>query len=85
VIVRSIIAFAISATLLSACFCQTKSATQEEPVFHAPVKLKLHVDNDRFYEGTFDHVPYVAENDVYLFAGEAFGVNVTVTEGEYPA
>lgn len=82
-IVRSIIAFAISTTLLlSACFSQTKSATQDEPVFRAPVKLKLHLDNDRFYEGTFDHVPYVADNDVYLFAGEAFGVNVTITEGE---
>ncbi len=82
-IVRSILVFAISTTLLlSDCFSQTKSATQEEPVFRAPVKLKLHIDNDRFYEGTFDHVPYVADNDVYLFAGEAFGIDVTVTEGE---
>jgi hypothetical protein len=82
-IVRGIIAFAISTTLLlSACFSQTKSATQEEPVFRAPFKLKLNVDNERFYEETFDHVPYVADNDVYLFAGEAFGVNVSVTEGE---
>src|SRR5579864_2817440 len=82
-IVRSIIAVAISTTaLLSACFSQTKSAKHEELVFRAPFKLKLHVDNERFYEETFDHVPYVADNDVYLFAGEAFGVNVTVTESE---
>jgi hypothetical protein len=68
-IVRNIVPIATTAiVLLSACFSQTKSATQEEPVFRAPVKLRLHVDNDRFYEGTFDHVPYVADNDVYLSA-----------------
>ena len=37
-IVRNILALAISTTLLlSVCFSQTKSATQEEPVFRAPV------------------------------------------------
>jgi hypothetical protein len=72
------------ATLLfpSACFSQAKGTTQEEPVFRAPFRLRLHVDNERYYEETFDRVPYVADNDVYLFAGEAFGINVTVTESE---
>jgi hypothetical protein len=40
--------------------------------------LRLRVDNERRYEESFSHVPYVAENEVYLFAGESFGINVTM-------
>ena len=77
-IVRSILALAISTTLLlSVCFSQTKSATEDERVFRAPFKLKLHVDDERYYEQSFDRIPYVSGNDVYLFVGEAFGINVT--------
>jgi hypothetical protein len=81
--VRSIVALVTTTLVLSsACFPQAKSATQEEPVFRAPFKLKLHVDNEHYYEETFDRVPYVAEKDVYLFAGETFGINVTITENQ---
>ena len=66
----------------SACFPQAKSATQEEPVFRASFKLKLHVDDERYYEQSFDRIPYVADNDVYLFSGEAFGIKAIVTENE---
>lgn len=53
-IVRSILALAISATpLLSVCFSQTKSATEEERVFRAPFKLKL------------DPAKALAENDLW--------------------
>jgi hypothetical protein len=82
-IVRSILASAISTTLLlSVCFSQTKSATEEERVFRAPFNLKLHVDDERYYEQSFDRIPFVSGNDVYLFSGEAFGINVTATESE---
>lgn len=82
-IVRSILALAISMTLLlSVCFSHTKNATEEERVFRAPFKLKLHVDGERYYEQSFDGIPYVSGNDVYLFSGEAFGINVTATENE---
>jgi hypothetical protein len=81
--VRNVFALVATALMLSSvCFSQAKSATQEEPVFRAPFKLKIHVDDERYYEQSFDRIPYVADNDVYLFAGEAFGVNVTVTENE---
>ena len=81
--VRKIVALVTTTLVLSGTsFPQAKSATQEELVFRAPFKVKLHVDNERFYEETFDHVPYVVDNDVYLFVGETFGVNVTVTENE---
>jgi hypothetical protein len=66
----------------SACFPQAKRATPEDRVFRAPFKLKLHVDDHRYYEQSFDRIPYVVGNDVYLFVGEAFGLNVTVTENE---
>lgn len=81
--VRSFFALVVAALVLSsACFPQAKSATQEEPVFRAPFKLKIHVDDERYYEQSFVRIPYVADNDAYLFTGEAFGVNVTVTESE---
>jgi hypothetical protein len=79
--VKNIVALIVVTVVLSSA-CYPQAATQEEPVFRAPFKLKLHVDNERYYEETFDHVPYVADNDVYLFAGEAFGINVSVTENE---
>lgn len=81
--VRNTIAYVVTALVLSsACFPQAKSATREEPVFRAPFKLKIHVDDARYYEQSFDRTPYVTDNDVYLFAGEAFGVDVAITEGE---
>jgi len=80
---RSFVALVITTLVVSSvCFSLAKSAMQEEPVFRAPFKLKLHVDDDHYYEQSFDPIPYVAGNDVYLFAGEAFGLNVTVTENE---
>src|SRR5271166_6042000 len=70
----------VTFVLSSSCLPQLKNTTHEEQVFRAPFTLKLHVDNGHYYEETFDKVPHVAENSVYLFVGESFGVNVTVTE-----
>ena len=79
--VRNIAALIVVILVLSsACFPQPKSAAQEEPVFRAPFTLKLHIDKEHFYEEAFDKVPYVAENEVYLFAGETFGINIAITE-----
>lgn len=81
--VRNAVALVVAALALSsACFPQAKSTTQEEPVFRAPFKLKIHVDDERYYEQSFDRIPYVSGNDVYLFSGESFGINVTATENE---
>lgn len=66
--------------VLSSCYAQTKSVTQEQPVFRPPTALKLHADNEHYYEEKFDRIPYVADNVVYLFAGENFGINVTITD-----
>ena len=72
-----------------ATLCLPKSApSQEQPsanpksdtlVFREPFTLKLRVDKDHYYEEHYDkRIPYVAENDVYLFAGENFGVNLSI-------
>lgn len=81
-IVTDIVALSVATlALLSACFPQL-SAAQDEPVFRAPFVLKLRVDNKRYYEESFERVPYVAENDVYLFVGDTFGINVTIAENQ---
>jgi hypothetical protein len=52
-------------------------------VFREPFTLKLRVDKDHYYEEHYERlVPYVAQNDVYLFSGEQFGVNVSVQSDE---
>lgn len=49
------------------------------PVLREPFTLKLRVDKDHFYEERYDRrIPYVSENEVYLFSGDRFGVNVTI-------
>jgi hypothetical protein len=81
--VKNIVALILASLVLPpGCPTESKSAPREEPVFRAPFKLRLHVDDDRYYEQSVDRIPYVADNDVYLFAGEAFGLNVTVTKNE---
>jgi hypothetical protein len=64
---------------------QPQTATEGNaaaPVFRDPFTLKLHVDKDHDYEEHFEKIPYVADNDIYLFSRDHFGINVTVTEGE---
>lgn len=76
--VRTIAALVVAALGLSSpCYAQLKST---KLVFRAPFVLKLRVDNGHYYEETFGKVPYVAKNDVYLFAGDSFGIDVTVTK-----
>lgn len=60
------------------CIPQGSDVAPSNPVFRTPFALKLHVDEQHYYEQKIDHVPYVASGDVYLFAGEAFGINVTI-------
>jgi hypothetical protein len=46
-------------------------------VFREPFTLRIRVDKDHFYEQRYDQkIPYVVNNEVYLFIGENFGVNL---------
>jgi|SRR5215831_1812179 len=56
-------------------------ATPATPVFRAPVTVTVQTNHGEYKE-QFEKVPYVAENNVYIFAGESFGVNVTITGSE---
>ena len=70
--------------LSCALLAQKQSSTERTaPTFREPFTLKLRVDKDHYYEQHFDKVPYVAENDVYLFLGDHFGVNLTDNKGEF--
>jgi hypothetical protein len=71
----------LSMNLLS--FAQSQAGQiAQETVFRAPFDLKLHIDKNHYYEQHFDKVPYIIDNDVYLFVGENFGVNVTVIDNQ---
>lgn len=54
---------------------------KDETVFRDPFTLKLHVDKENYYEQKFDKVPYVHENDVYLFKDDSFGIRMDIVEG----
>jgi len=65
-----------SVTLVSA---QTAAPKPKAPASREPFTLKLKIDNDHYYEERYERrIPYVAENEVYLFLGDKFGVNLTV-------
>jgi hypothetical protein len=52
-------------------------------VFREPFTLKVRVDKDHYYEESYDkRIPYVSENDVYLFSGENFGINLNLKGDE---
>ncbi len=54
--------------------------------FHAPFTLRLHVDKEHYYEQKITQkIPYVDDNTVYLFPGDAFGLKLTVANGEVQA
>lgn len=59
------------------------NASQTNLVFREPFTLKIHVDKEHFYEERYERkIPFVAENVVYLFSGESFGLKLGVTNGE---
>jgi len=57
---------------------QTKSAKPKTPVMREAFTLRLKVDKDHSEEFHYDKQPYVSENEVYLFSGDKFGVNLVV-------
>ena len=74
--------FVVAMVLCVASLTSVSSQTAPKPrgsALREPFILKLKVDKDHFYEERFDRrIPYVSENEVYLFLGDKFGVNLTV-------
>jgi hypothetical protein len=46
-----------------------------------PFTLRLKIDKTNFSDIHFDREPYVSQNEVYLFSGDKFGVNLVVKDG----
>lgn len=66
----------------AACEAQTSLKERTNDVaFRKPFTLKLHVDKEHYYEQEFPKVPYVHQGDVYLFKGDAFGIDMQITNG----
>jgi hypothetical protein len=74
-VVSSVLCVA-SVALVSA---QSAAPKPNGAVLRKPFTLKLKVDKDHYYEERYDRrIPYVSENEVYLFLDDKFGVNLTV-------
>ena len=57
------------------------SATKPKAVMREPFTLHLKIDKDNFSDIHFDRQPYVSDNEVYLFSGDKFGVNLVLKDG----
>jgi tetratricopeptide (TPR) repeat protein len=67
----------------SAVFAQqAPSALPGTPASRTPFTVTLKVDKQHIYEKQFDKVPNVAGRNVYLFAGDKFGIDLTVKQDE---
>jgi hypothetical protein len=76
-----ILAAAITTTH-GVCEDQTRpQANTNDVTFREPFTLKLHVDKEHYYEEIFPKIPYVYQDDVYLFKGDAFGIDLLITNG----
>ena len=73
----------LAIAIIAAATTHGRAAESSKPalVFREPFTLKLHVDKEHYYEETFGKIPYVADNDVYLFKGDAFGIDFLITNG----
>lgn len=70
----------------SSTLAQQSEGPQQDLVFREPFTLKLPVDKLHYYEERYERkIPYVFNNDVYLFNGEQFGINVIISNNEIAA
>ena len=76
--VYAIVVSIILCAAITAASAQTHAAKASGPVLREPFTLRLKVDKDHYEEFHYDKQPYVSENEVYLFSGDKFGVNLIV-------
>ncbi len=57
------------------------NATNITVIFREPFTLKLHIDKEHYYEQKFPKIPYVADNNIYLFKGDEFGITLNIQDG----
>jgi len=53
----------------------------DKVVFRDPCTLRLRIDKKHMYVEDFGKIPYVQDGNVYLFAGEEFGLTLDIQNG----
>ena len=65
-------------------FCADQSRPQVNTngtVFRQPFTLPLHIDKEHYYEQKFGEIPFVFKDDIYLFKGDSFGIDLDIANG----
>jgi hypothetical protein len=76
---RLVVSALLCVASVALIWAQTAAPKPNGTVLRKPFTLKLKTDKDHYYEERYDRrIPYVSENEVYLFLGDKFGVNLTV-------
>jgi hypothetical protein len=60
---------------------QNATAKAKSSGMREPFTLRLKIDKEHYSDVHYDRQPYVSENEVYLFSGDKFGVNLVVNDG----
>jgi len=76
-----VLSVAITAILAPCADAPSAQANTNSVAFRSPFTLKLHVDKENYYEQKFPKVPYVYNDDVYLFKDDVFGIDLQITNG----
>lgn len=62
----------------TSALAQNAASRSKKPEVRDPFTLHLKIDKEHFEDFHYEKQPYVSENEVYLFAGDKFGVNLIV-------
>jgi hypothetical protein len=66
---------------LTSLLAQKPAAKPKPPAMRDAFTLRLKIDKEHYSDIHYDRQPYVKENEVYLFSGDKFGVNLVVKDG----
>ena len=80
--VRFIVALAAICIAASA---HAQAPARQSSTLRPPLDLKLHIDKKPDYVEHFDRTRYVAGDQVFVFPGERFGINVTLKDDKITA
>lgn len=68
-------------TAITSLSAQTGARRANGQELRDPFTLHLKIDKEHYTDIHYDKQPYVSENEVYLFPGDKFGVNLLVKDG----
>jgi len=77
---RPVLAALVLATGLSSLSAQTSTAKPKSDAMREAFTLRLKVDKEHYSDVHYERQPYVSENEVYLFSGDKFGVNLVIQD-----